>query len=57
VPEPGQKDPGWANPLCIDGGLVDHHQQPFPVQVGQCVEMHNHHPIFVAHKVIICSGD
>jgi hypothetical protein len=54
VPFANEKDPGWANPLCLDEGLVDHHFEPFVVEAGLCVEMHNHHPAFVAHKVVPC---
>ena len=54
VPLPEEKDPGWANPLCVDEGLVDHDLRPFPVEVGQCIEMHSHHPAFIGHRIVPC---
>lgn len=56
IPDVGEKDPGWAKPLCLDKGLVDHDQRAFAVELGQCVEIHNHHPVFVAHRIVPCRG-
>lgn len=56
VPDKGEKDPGWAKPLCLEDGLVDHDRLPLTVSVGECVEIHNHHPVFFVHKGVPCSG-
>lgn len=51
----GERDPGWADPFCLDDGLVTEDGDVIRAGVGECVELASVHPAFYANKVVACN--